>query len=59
MQTPSLRGGEFLLREVEPSQVFIPEDFGSEETMLAQAAEQFVRGEVQPRNDAIEKQKRG
>jgi alkylation response protein AidB-like acyl-CoA dehydrogenase len=59
MQTPSLRGGEFLLREVEPSQVFIPEDFGSEETMLAQAAEQFVRGEVLPRNDAIEKQTEG
>ncbi len=59
MPAPSLRGGEFLLREVEPSQVFIPEDFGTEETMLAQAAEQFVRGEVQPRNDAIEKQEEG
>ncbi len=59
MRTIALRGGEFLLREVEPAQVFVPEDFSSEDTLLAQAAEQFVRGEVQPRNAEIEHQQEG
>ncbi|MCS7065575.1 MAG: acyl-CoA dehydrogenase family protein, partial [Fimbriimonadales bacterium] len=59
MGTITLRGGEFLLREVEPAQVFTPEDFTSEDMLLAQAAEEFVRGEVQPRNEAIEKQEEG
>ncbi|GBC92872.1 putative acyl-CoA dehydrogenase [bacterium HR15] len=59
MRTITLRGGEFLLREVEPAQVFTPEDFTSEDLLLAQAAEEFVRGEVQPRNEAIEKQEEG
>jgi len=59
MSSVTLRGGEFLLREVEPGQVFTPEDFTSEDILLAQAAEDFVRGEVQPRNEAIEKQEEG
>lgn len=59
MKNISLRGGEFLLREVEPSQVFTPEDFTSEDLAIAQAAEDFVRGEVQTRNAEIEKQAEG
>jgi len=59
MKAITLRGGEFLLREVEPARVFTPEDFTSEDILLAQAAEEFVRGEVQPRNEAIEKQEEG
>ncbi len=59
MKNISLRGGEFLLREVEPSQVFTPEDFTSEDQAIAQAAEDFVRGEVQTRNAEIEKQAEG
>jgi alkylation response protein AidB-like acyl-CoA dehydrogenase len=59
MRTVTLRGGEFLLREVEPAQVFTPEDFGSEDLLLAQAAEEFIRGEVLPQNEAIEKQQEG
>ncbi|MCX7689000.1 MAG: acyl-CoA dehydrogenase family protein, partial [Fimbriimonadales bacterium] len=59
MREITLRGGEFLLKAVEPSQVFTPEDFTSEDLALAQAAEEFVRGEVQTRNEAIEKQEEG
>lgn len=59
MKAITLRGGEFLLREIEPSQVFTPEDFTSEDLAIAQAAEDFVRGEVQTRNAEIEKQAEG
>ncbi len=59
MKDITLRGGEFLLREIEPSQVFTPEDFTSEDLAIAQAAEDFVRGEVQTRNAEIEKQAEG
>lgn len=59
MKAITLRGGEFLLREIEPSQVFTPEDFTSEDLAIAQAAEDFVRGAVQTRNAEIEKQAEG
>ena len=59
MKNLTLRGGEFLLREVEPAQVFTPEDFSSEDLAIAQAAEDFVRGEVLPRNADIEHQQEG
>jgi alkylation response protein AidB-like acyl-CoA dehydrogenase len=59
MRDITLRGGEFLLKAVAPSQVFTPEDFTSEDLALAHAAEEFVRGEVQSRNDAIERQEEG
>jgi alkylation response protein AidB-like acyl-CoA dehydrogenase len=59
MRDITLRGGEFLLKAVAPSQVFTPEDFTSEDLALAHAAEEFVRGEVLPRNDAIEHQEEG
>lgn len=59
MKNLTLRGGEFLLREVEPTQVFTPEDFSSEDLAIAQAAEDFIRGEVLPRNADIEHQQEG
>lgn len=59
MKNLTLRGGEFLLREVEPTQVFTPEDFSSEDLAIAQAAEDFISGEVLPRNADIEHQQEG
>lgn len=58
-QSITLRGGEFLLRELEPQQVFIPEDFTTEDSLIAQAADEFIRGEVLAQNEAIEHQQEG
>ena len=44
----TLNGGEFLIKETEAKNVFIPEDFGEEQRMFAQACEDFVETEVKP-----------
>jgi alkylation response protein AidB-like acyl-CoA dehydrogenase len=51
-----LPGGAFLLHETDLSALFTPEDFTEEQRMMGQAAEEFVRGEVLPRSEAIERQ---
>ena len=53
----AIRGGEFLVRETEANEVFIPEEFGEEEMMMAQACEDFNRTEIHPnveRMDSLE-----
>lgn len=48
-------GGAFLIRETPPDEVFVPEAFTVEQRMMADAADAFVRGEVLPRSEAIER----
>ena len=50
----SIRGGEFLIKEAEAAHIFIPEEFGEEELMIAQTCSDFIRTEVQPRLDEID-----
>lgn len=40
-----------------PQDVFIPEEFTEEQRMFAKTAEDFVRNEVLPKSDEIEKKK--
>lgn len=47
-------GGEFLLRETEPADVFTPEDFDENQRMLRQATEDFVAQKIAPRSDELE-----
>src|SRR5688572_28105611 len=56
---PHLIGGNFLLAETEPAQVFTPEDLTSEQRMMAQTAEKFMEKEVMPNLEALEHQKDG
>ncbi len=55
----ALKGGGFLLEESEPKDAFTPEDFSEEQTMIAQATEDFVMNEVVPIKDRIENQEPG
>jgi alkylation response protein AidB-like acyl-CoA dehydrogenase len=48
-----IKGGAFLLENVTPSDVFMPEDINEEQHMFARTAEEFLRKEVIPREDAI------
>ncbi len=50
----SIKGGEFLIRETEAGQVFIPEEFTEEQRMVKQTCEDFLRTEIYPRLNEID-----
>ena len=52
-QSPSPRGGSFLIEERAPEDIFTPEDISEEQRMFARTAEEFLRKEVIPREDQI------
>ena len=49
-----LRGGEFLIRETLPAEVFIPESWSAEQQQVAQMFGDFVDSVVRPQMDALE-----
>ncbi|MCD6292908.1 MAG: acyl-CoA dehydrogenase family protein, partial [Deltaproteobacteria bacterium] len=53
------KGGEFLLAAGSSDEIFTPEDFTSEQRMIAKTTEDFVRREIWPKIDEIELQKEG
>ncbi|MCC6841315.1 MAG: acyl-CoA dehydrogenase family protein [Flavobacteriales bacterium] len=55
----ALQGGEFLIRESSPQDIFIPEEFNEEQRMIAQTAVDFLATEVQPHLDRIDAQEAG
>jgi alkylation response protein AidB-like acyl-CoA dehydrogenase len=54
-----LAGGEFLLREVQPDEIFAPEDFTEEHRAIARTTEEFWAKEAVPRLEAIQHQEPG
>lgn len=50
----AIKGGEFLIKETEASQIFIPEEFTEEQRMIAATCRDFLRTEVHPRLDEID-----
>lgn len=54
-QKELIKGGEFLIKDVNPNEVFIPEDFNEEQRMIAQSCLDFVEKEVRPRLVEIDK----
>lgn len=59
MEEKFVKGGAFLIESISPQEVFTPEEFSEEQRLIAQAAMDFVVGEVQPQIDDIEVQKEG
>ena len=53
-QQSYIRGGEFIIRDVEPDEIFIPEDFSEEQKMMAQSTTDFVEKEVMPQRERFE-----
>jgi len=47
-------GGEFLIMDVTPEEVFTPEDFTEEHKMILETAKDFVVKEIQPNVDRLE-----
>ena len=50
----TVKGGSFLVSESAPDDVFTPEDFSEEQSMIRDMTEQFVEDEVVPQVDKIE-----
>ena len=54
-----IKGGEFLIKETDANDVFIPEEFNEEQLMIAQTCEDFLETEVFPNLDRIDAQEPG
>lgn len=50
------RGGSFLYEASTTTQVFTPEDFTEEHTLIYKTAKRFLESEVWPRNEELERQ---
>ena len=55
----SLKGGEWLIRESDPAETFIPEAFTEEQRMILDMSEQFLQTEVLPILDRIDSMEPG
>lgn len=54
----NLKSGEFLVKEVEAKDVFIPEEFDEEQRMIAQTCRDFLATEVHSKMDMLDKSDR-
>jgi alkylation response protein AidB-like acyl-CoA dehydrogenase len=54
IENKQIKGGEFLIRAQEASEIFIPEDFNEEQMMMAQATSEFIDKEVLPHRERFE-----
>jgi alkylation response protein AidB-like acyl-CoA dehydrogenase len=57
MENQALKGGEYIIRDVHFSEVFIPEEWNEEQKMIAQMCDDFIEQEVLPyvdRTDTME-----
>ncbi|QNL21841.1 acyl-CoA dehydrogenase family protein [Hyphobacterium sp. CCMP332] len=50
----NIKGGEFLIKETDSSDVFIPEEWNEEQKMIAQMCDDFLASEVLPNLDRID-----
>ena len=53
----AIRGGEFLIRETNASEVFIPEEWSEEQKMIQQTCRDFLEQEIYPKLDEIDSMK--
>ena len=54
-----MRGGEFLVKEINATDIFVPEEFDEEQLMIAQTCEDFVKTGVAPYFDALDAHEKG
>ena len=54
-----IKGGEFLLKETDPADIYIPEERNEEQKMMADMSRDFIAHEVLPILDRIDQQEEG
>ena len=57
MATKSTQGGEFLIKETDAQDIFIPAEFTEEQRMMAQACQDFIDTEITPHVKEIDSMK--
>lgn len=55
METVKMKSGEFLVKDIDAKEIFIPEEFNEEQRMIAQTCRDFMDAEVFPNLDKIDK----
>jgi alkylation response protein AidB-like acyl-CoA dehydrogenase len=50
----TIKGGEYLIKETDSKEIFIPEEFDEEQRMIAQSCQDFLDAEVLPNLDRID-----
>lgn len=51
----TLKGGEFLIKEIPANEIFSLEELNEEQKMLRESAKEFIDREVVPQHDRFEK----
>lgn len=59
VQKSVLKGGEFIVKDAHPEDIFVPEEFNEEQWMIRDTVRDFVNNEVMPLAKRIEKQEEG
>lgn len=59
LEKKAIKGGEFVIRETEAEDVFIPEEFDEESQMIKKTCEDFLTAEVLPNLERIDAQEEG
>ncbi len=55
----AIKGGEFIIRETKPENIFIPEEWNEEQKMIGSMCDDFIEKEVVPHLDRIDKMEDG
>ncbi|MCP4178422.1 MAG: acyl-CoA dehydrogenase [bacterium] len=55
----AIKGGEFIVRESEINEIFIPEEFNEEQIMISQTCQDFIETEVIPNLDKLDAHEEG
>jgi alkylation response protein AidB-like acyl-CoA dehydrogenase len=58
MEKKTLKGGEFLIKESTFQDIFIPEEFNEEQKMMAETTRDFVKTQILPKIDDLDKHDR-
>ena len=59
MEKKHTKGGEFIIKDTEAADIFIPEEFDEEQLMIKKTCEDFLQTEVNPNLDRIDKLEEG
>lgn len=59
VQKSVLKGGEFVIKDAQPEDIFVPEEFNEEQLMIRDTVRDFVNTEILPNAKRIEKQEEG
>ncbi|MBX2931528.1 MAG: acyl-CoA dehydrogenase family protein [Chitinophagaceae bacterium] len=58
-QNTTLKGGEWIIKDTNSSDIFAPEDFNEEQKMVMDMCYQFLEAEITPNLERIDKQEQG